>query len=137
MTRNESELYARTAAEQKRLIAMARGGLAVLGGILALSIVLLATACAPLAAPRTAGESLAYVESQVQAAVRTCTTLNSERRITLEQAVRCDQLTRQAFTAIDVGRGAATAGDIKSAEAQLAIVRSLLIEAEKLTRRAP
>lgn len=106
-------------------------------GLTVAGIALMLAACVPLAAPRNVSDSLAYVESQVQGLVRTCTTLNNERRITLAQAVQCDGVTRQAFTAIDLGRGAAQAGDLTRAEAQLSVVRTLLIEAEKITGGRP
>ena len=116
---------------------MARVGALSVISLTVAGILLMLAACVQMTAPRSVGESLAYVESQVQGVVRTCTTLNNERRITLAQAVQCDGVTRQAFTAIDLGRGAAQAGDMTRAEAQLAVVRSLLVEAEKLTRSAP
>lgn len=112
------------------------GAWGVIGMTLA-GIVLMLSACVQMAAPRNVGDSLAYVESQVQGVVRSCTTLNNERRITLAQAVQCDGVTRQAFTAIDLGRGAAQAGDLTRAEAQLAVVRTLLVEAEKITGSRP
>jgi len=116
---------------------MARAGAWGVISVTVAGILLMLAACVQMAAPRNVSESLAYVESQVQGVVKTCTTLNNERRITLAQAVQCDGVTRQAFTAIDLGRGAAQAGDLTRAEAQLAVVRSLLIEAERITRSAP
>jgi hypothetical protein len=116
---------------------MARVGALSVISLTVAGILLMLAACVQMTAPRNVSESLAYVESQVQGVVRTCTTLNNERRITLAQAVQCDGVTRQAFTAIDLGRGAAQAGDMTRAEAQLSVVRSLLIEAEKITRSAP
>lgn len=137
MTPNESQVYARSIAEQNRLIKLARFGLAGVTALAVLVVVLLLSACVQMAAPRNVSDSLAYVESQVQGLVKTCTTLNNERRITLAQAVQCDGVTRQAFTAIDLGRGAAQAGDLTRAEAQLSVVRALLVEAEKITGSRP
>ena len=107
-----------------------------IAGILALAalIVVLATAaCVPMVAPRDTNDSLAYAEGQVQAIARTCARLNDERRISLESAVRCKAGTDQAFTAIDVGRGAFASGDVTKAQAQLELARALLIELERIT----
>ena len=114
-------------------VATARRALAAIiavWGIVLVMVVL--SACTPLAKPATVAQSLAYVEGQVQAAVRTCARLNDERRIALEQATRCQAVTSQAFAAVDVGMGAARGGDSARAESQLAAVRILLIEAERI-----
>lgn len=95
-------------------------------------VMLVSSACTPLAKPATVAQSLAYVEGQVQAAVRTCARLNDERRITIEQATRCQAVTSQAFAAVDVGMGAVKSGNSTRAESQLAAVRILLLEAERI-----
>jgi hypothetical protein len=100
---------------------------------LVLAFVLLVTACSVLTPPRGPADGLAYLEGQVQAAVRSCARLVDERTITVEQGVRCDTVTKQAFAAIDIGRGALKGGDAKGADAQLAAARELLTEIERLT----
>lgn len=112
---------------------LARTALWSIVGLYAALTLLLVAGCAPLAAPRNTSDSLAYAEGQVQALTRACTTLNDERRISLEQAVRCKAASDQAFTAIDVGRGALRAGDVSRAEGQLALARTILVELERIT----
>lgn len=112
---------------------LARATLWLIVGLYAAFTLLVVAACTPLATPRNTTESLAYLEGQVQALTRTCTTLNDERRITLEQAVRCKTVTDQAYAAVDIGRGAARAGDLSRADAQLQIARTLLLEIERIT----
>lgn len=123
----------RTAWERDRIETMARFGTRALLVLMVLTVAMLAAACVHLVAPRNTADSLAYAEGQVQALARSCTTLNDERRITLEQAVRCRGASDQAFAAIDIGRTAARAGDITKADAQLQLVRGLLVELERIT----
>lgn len=92
--------------------------------------------CANMMAPRNMGDSIAYMESQVQGVVRTCATLNDERRITLPQARQCKSVTDQAFAAVDLARTAFRAGDLTNAQAQLTLARSILIEAERIAKGA-
>ena len=113
---------------------MARYALWVLTGLWAMFAVLLFSACAPLAQPRSVAEGLAYAEGQVQAAVKSCAQATSARVLTIAQAVQCDTLTRRAFVAIDLGRASAIAGDATNAQAQLAAAQQLLRELEPLTK---
>lgn len=112
---------------------MARAGLWSIVVLYAALTVLLVSGCATMVAPRDTNDALAYAEGQVQGIARACARLNDERRISLESAVRCQSGTNQAFTAIDVGRGAFAAGDLTKAQAQLELARTLLLELEKIT----
>jgi hypothetical protein len=123
----------RTMIERRTLYRMARAALVTISSMLMLSLTLLLAACFPIAQPRSVADSLVYVEGQTQAVVRTCTRLSDERRITVQQAIGCKTAAEQSFFAIDVGRGAAKAGDLTKAQAQLDVARTLLIELEKLT----
>jgi hypothetical protein len=61
--------------------------------------------------PADVSQQLAYFEVSTQAMVKLCTTLVAEKRITVEQAVQCDNKTKSAFSMIDTGRSAFKAGN--------------------------
>lgn len=91
-------------------------------------------ACVPVASADVATQ-LAVAESNTQAALRTCTRLLDERRISIADATRCDSVTRQAFALIDGGRLAAKTGDISGAEKALGATRAILVEAERIAKQ--
>lgn len=112
-------------------------GLRVIAALVTLGVVMMLAACASLARPRDVADSLAYAEAQAQAVVRTCARLNDEQRIALEQARRCDAVTRQAFVAIDAGRAAIVAGDVGGAAGRLDATRALLKTIEDIVGAKP
>jgi hypothetical protein len=110
----------------------ALAGIIALWGMVLVLIVL--SACTPLVKAPTVTESIAVVEVQAQAVVKTCATLTNERRITVPQAERCRAAAGQAFAAIDLARSATKTGDAGAASAQLAAARAILIEIEAMTK---
>lgn len=99
----------------------------------ALPFAFLLGACQPLLVSDISVQ-FAAVETTAQAAVRSCARLLNERRIALEEAVKCDVATRQAFLLIDSGMAAAKVGNAAAAENALAQTRAVLVEVEKYVK---
>lgn len=99
----------------------------------AVTAVLLA-GCESFVRPAGVSDGLAYAEGQAQAIVKSCTTLNERRSITLAQAQQCQAATDQAFEAIDVARRLLAVGRTQDAQAQLQLVTFLLTEVQRLAQ---
>jgi hypothetical protein len=91
------------------------------------------SACQPLLVSDISVQ-FAAVETTAQAAVRSCARLLNEKRIEVDEAVKCDLTTRQAFLLIDAGMAAAKIGNVSAAENALAQTRAVLVEVERYVK---
>jgi hypothetical protein len=105
-----------------------RAGLAalLLGGILSLVALVGLNACAVAPAPTSQAQTLAYTEGSITAARQAALSLLNAGVITVDQAAHVQADADKGVAAIKLARVATAAGDLSTAQAQLALANQVL-----------
>lgn len=104
----------------------------ILGAVATLLIVL--PGCVSMEAPKSFNDRLAYGYASVAAVRDTAASLLERKRISIEDAKQVQALADQARTALDLARGNALKGDLKTAEGQLTLALDVLTRVETFLR---
>ena len=94
------------------------------------TLILLLAACVAMEAPKTFNERLAYGYASVAAAADTASSMVERGRLTKEQGRQALSLVDQARTALDASGAFYAKGDIGTAQGQLELALSVLVQLE-------